>query len=244
MRSIVDAILYVLRAGGAWHLLPREPQVSAKQQVPAVGYGLPLVRLSGSRGYLRTARPCADHARPRASRTGRFTHGGRDDAQSVRSGGIGVAGARGYDAAEKVVGRKRHIMVDTGGRLLMNTASSAGVHDSHGGTALLSASRRSWPFVERCFADKAYAGKRVAKASPITVEVISATFGQRGFAVQPRGWVVERTLAWIGRCRRLARDHEATISSGVAFTTLAPRHDPRQTDGMEVMKWALSSLSR
>ena len=87
---------------------------------------------------------------------------------------------------------------------------------------MLGMARRFWPFIERCFADKAYAGKRVATASPsITVELVGAAPGQRGFAVQPRRWVVERTFAWIGRCRRLARNHEATISSGVAFTTLA-----------------------
>ena len=118
------------------------------------------------------------------------------DAQSVRSGGVGVAGERGYDAAKKVVGRKRHAMVDTDGRLLMNTASTASIHDSHGGVALLGMACRFWPFVERCFADKAYAGKRVATASPsITVELVGAAANQRGFAVQPRRWVVERTLA-------------------------------------------------
>ena len=95
------------------------------------------------------------------------------------------------------------------------------MHDSHGAVALLPASRRPWPFIQRCFADKAYAGKRVAAASPITVELVGAAPNQRGFAVQPRRWVVERTFAWIGRCRRLACDHEATVSSGVAFTTLA-----------------------
>jgi putative transposase len=213
MRSIMDAILYVLRAGGAWHLLPREfpPWGTVYRWFACLARAGTFERLAYVLTMLDRERAGRD-ASPTAAVI---------DAQSVRSGGVGVAGARGYDAAKKVVGRKRHIMVDTGGRLMMTTGSSAGVHDSHGGTALLPASRHPWPFLERCFADKAYAGERVAKASPITVEVIGAAPGQRGFAVQPRRWVVERTFAWIGRCRRLARDHEATISSGVAFTTLA-----------------------
>ena len=77
---------------------------------------------------------------------------------------------------------------------------------------------RSWP---AGFADRAYAGPRVARASPVAVTIIGSAPGQKGFAVQPRRWVVERSFAWFGRCRRLARDHEATVGSAVAFFTLA-----------------------
>ena len=213
MRSIMDAVLYVLRAGGAWRLLPKD--------FPPWGTVYRwFVRLARSGTFERLAHALTMLDRKRAGRAP-SPSAVVIDAQSVRSGGVGVAGTRGYDAAKKVVGRKRHAMVDTDGRLLLNTASVASVHDSHGAVALLPASRRPWPFIQRCFADKAYAGKRVAVASPITVELVGAPPGQRGFAVQPRRWVVERTFAWIGRCRRLARDHEATVSSGVAFTTLA-----------------------
>lgn len=68
---------------------------------------------------------------------------------------------------------------------------------------------------------RAYAGPRVAQASPVAVTLVGKPPGQKGFAVQPRRWVVERSFAWFGRCRRLARDHEATTSSAVAFFTLA-----------------------
>ena len=69
--------------------------------------------------------------------------------------------------------------------------------------------------------DRAHAGPRVAQASPVAVTLVGKPPGQKGFAVQPRRWVVERSFAWFGRCRRLARDHEATTSSAVAFFTLA-----------------------
>jgi transposase len=112
-------------------------------------------------------------------------------------------------------------LVDTDGRLLVAAVSPASLHDSHGGIALLRASRQPWPFLLRRFADRAYAGPRVAGATPIAVTLVGNPPGQRGFAVQPRRWVVERSLAWAGRCRRLARDHEATSSSALAFFVLA-----------------------
>jgi transposase len=72
-------------------------------------------------------------------------------------------------------------------------------------------------FVERVFADSAYAAERVAKATCITVEIVQKLPDQIGFSVHPRRWVVERLFAWIGRNRRLAKDFEATIASAEAF---------------------------
>lgn len=157
-----------------------------------------------------------ERAGPQASPTGCIL-----DAQAARSGGVGVKGARGYDPARRVVGRKRHALTDTDGRLLVAAVSPADLHDSHGGIALLRASRGLWPFLAHCFADRAYRGDRVGSATVIRVEIVEPEEGQKGFAVQPRHWVIERTFGWIARCRRLARDHEATLSSAIAFFTLA-----------------------
>ena len=112
-------------------------------------------------------------------------------------------------------------MADTDGRLLLATLSRASLHDSHDGIALLRAARRPWPFLARCFADRAYAGPRVAQAAPINVEVVGTPPGQKGFAVQPRRWAVERAFGWAGRRRRLARDHETTPSPALASFVLA-----------------------
>ena len=112
-------------------------------------------------------------------------------------------------------------MTDTDGRVLLAAISPANLHDSHGGVALLRASRRSWPFLARTFADRAYAGERVGQATSVKVTIVGAAQGQKGFAVQPRRWVIERTFGWLGRCRRLARDHEAKPSSALAFLMLA-----------------------
>ncbi len=93
----------------------------------------------------------------------------------------------------------------------------ASVQDRDGEGPLLRASRGSFPFIEKVFADNGYAGKKVAEATVIAVEIVRKNPDQVGFAVQPRRWVVERFFAWINRNRRLAKDFEATIDSARAF---------------------------
>ena len=112
-------------------------------------------------------------------------------------------------------------MTDMDGRLLVAAVSPSDLHDSHGAIALLRASRELFPFLIHCFADRAYRGERVGAATTITVEIVESMEGQKGFAVQPRRWVIERSFGKIARCRRLARDHEATASSALAFFVLA-----------------------
>lgn len=213
MRLVFDGVLYVLRTGCAWAHLPRE--------FPPPG--------TVHRWFLRLARSGAFEAMTRVLAALDRARAGRDplptaavmDAQAARSGTVGVAGPRGYDPARRVVGRKRHALVDTDGRLLGASVSPASLHDSHAGIGLMRASRGAWPFLQRCFADSAYAGERVGAATAIAVTVVSAEPGQKGFAVQPRRWVVERSFAHAGRCRRLARDHEATDDAALGFFVLA-----------------------
>ena len=213
MRSVLDAVLYVLRTGCAWRHLPHEfPPWSTVHRW--------FLRLSGSGVFERLAHALTMADRERAGRDA-SPSGAVMDAQAARTGGVGVKGERGYDPARRVVGRKRHALTDTDGRLLVAAISPADLHDSHGGVALLRASRDLWPFLAYCFADRAYRGERVGTATAIIVEVVEPEAGQKGFAVQPRRWVIERTFGWISRCRRLARDHEATPSSALAFFVLA-----------------------
>jgi len=137
------------------------------------------------------------------------------DSQSVKT--VEAGGPRGYDAGKKIKGRKRHAMVDTDGRTLVIRAHPADVQDRDGAIPLLKTSRRSFPFIERAFADSAYGARRVTDASPITIEIIKRLADQTGFQVLPRRWVVERSFAWINRNRRLAKDFEGTIASAEAF---------------------------
>lgn len=82
---------------------------------------------------------------------------------------------------------------------------------------LLQQSRHPHPFVSKAFADSAYSAARVTNATSISIEIVRKIAGQVGFTVHPRRWVVERTFAWLGRNRRLAKDFEATLSSATAF---------------------------
>ena len=208
MRAVFDGILYVLRTGCAWRHLPLEfPPWSTVHRW--------FLRLSHAGVFERLAHTLTTADRERAGRAA-SPSGAILDAQAARSGGVGVKDTRGYDPARRIVGSERHALTDIDGRLLVAAISPANLHDSHGGVTFLRASRNLWPFMAHCFADRAYRGDRVGSATAIAVEVVAPAEGQKGFAVQPRRWVIERTFGWIARCRRLARDHEATPSSALA----------------------------
>ena len=96
-----------------------------------------------------------------------------------------AGGPRGYDAGKKIKGRKRHALVDTDGRGLVLEAHPASIQDRDGGGPLLCASRGSFPFIEKVFADSGYAGEKVATATVIAVEIVRKSPDQVGFAVQP-----------------------------------------------------------
>ena len=108
-------------------------------------------------------------------------------------------------------------MVDTDGRALIIDPQPADIQDRDGAIPVLKISRKSYPFVEKAFADMGYSGDRPQNASLIDVEIVRKPPDQVGFAVHPRRWVVERFFAWISRNRRLWKDPEATIASATAF---------------------------
>ena len=131
----------------------------------------------------------------------------------------------GYDAGKKVKGRKRHILVDTLGLLLSVAVHPADIQDRDGAALVLDKRTRAlFPFIERIFADGGYRGPRVAAAAASTgswvVEIVKPNLLST-FVVLPKRWVVERTLAWISRNRRLARDFERYARTVVAFIRLA-----------------------
>jgi transposase len=144
-----------------------------------------------------------------------------NDSQSVKAP---HAQARGYDAGKKIVGRKRHIPVDTDGLLLMVNLTSADISDSAGGQMILDAIRKRWPWVKHLFADVAYDRTGMmdkAAFLDFVVDIICRSDDQKGFKVLPRRWVVERTFGWMIRWRRLVRDYEKRIDVSHAMILLA-----------------------
>jgi transposase len=135
-------------------------------------------------------------------------------------------GPSGYDAGKKIKGKKRHILVDTQGLLMHAIVHSADIQDRDGGVFVLSTLFGLHPFLKRLFADAGYQGKKFQsgqkKALPyLTTEIVRRSDKVKGFKVLPRRWVVERTFAWLGRCRRLARDWENLNHTALASLRLA-----------------------
>ena len=132
--------------------------------------------------------------------------------------------ASGYDAGKKVLGRKRHVLTDTIGLLLAVHVHPASVQDRDGAEALLREARRSFPFIERIIGDAGYQGQKmqaaVARTGSWELQIVRRCDRHR-FVVLPKRWIVERTLAWISRCRRLARDYERHARKAAAFVRLA-----------------------
>ncbi len=141
---------------------------------------------------------------------------------------------RGYDAGKRVKGRKRHILVDTLGNLLHVVVHSAALQDRAGAKLLLQTLPEVlYQRLERIWADGGYRGKLVKwvkKTFNVVLEIVlrlrsdAVTVPTAGFAVLPKRWIVERTLAWLGRYRRLSKDYEQLLENSEGMVLLASIH--------------------
>jgi transposase len=146
------------------------------------------------------------------------------DAQSVKtveeSGGI-----RGFDAHKWVKGRKRHLLVDTLGLPLSIYVSPADMPDAQGARHLLAGLKYFVPRLKKIWADAAYRGQDLAnwcqRVGDWELEVVQRTPGVRGFAVQPKRWVVERTFSWLSRNRRMSKDYERKVQTSETLIEVA-----------------------
>jgi len=213
LRQVLNAIWYVARTGCQWRALPKEyPKWSS------VYYHFRQWCRNGVWQQINTALRKLER-RQRGHQEDPTA--GIIDSQSAKTTEAG--GERGYDAGKKVNGRKRHIVVDTVGNLLEVVVHAAGIQDYHGAKLVLVKLTETVSTLQKIWADGMYANgglvEWVRDTLGITLEIVARDPGQEGFQVLPRRWVVERTLAWLGRYRRLSKDYErlTECSEGMVY---------------------------
>lgn len=215
MRLVINAILYITVGGIQWRMLPKEypPWQSVYTYF---------------RNWRKDGTWQRMHDTLRAlvrRRAGRHKHptAGSLDSQTVKTG-VTPHGLRGFDGGKKTTGRKRHILVDTGGLLLAVVVTAASVQDRDGARLLLQSMRGFCKKLRLIWVDGGYRGALLAWVAlnfHCRLQPVLRPDGNKSFAILPRRWVVERTFAWLALHRRHARDYERLACNSEAFIQIA-----------------------
>jgi putative transposase len=216
LRDIFDAIFYVLRSGCPWRMLPGD-----FPPWQTVFYHFRRFRLRGLWHRVFAILRAAERKRA-----------GKDpdpsaaimDSQSIKTTEEGGR-SNGYDAHKNVKGRKRHLLVDTLGLPLSVYVTSADVQDRAGARLLLAGLKPLVPRLKKLWADGAYSGKELAKwcdeQGGWELEIVERDKEAEGFEVVAKQWIVERTLGWLRRERRLAKDYERKVQTSETLIEVA-----------------------
>ena len=211
-RQILDAVRYLVDNGVKWAALPTDFPPYKRVHAFFTRWrdtGLLTELHDRMRAAVRTAE--GRNPEPTAAII---------DSQSVKAAATVHDSTRGYDGAKKINGRKRHLITDTLGLLLMILVTPADAGDRATAAAILPALKTKFRTVRRIWADSGYTGDLVTWAMSklaLAIEIVKRTDDLSGFRVVPRRWVVERTFGWLMRSRRLARDYETRTDSAQAM---------------------------
>jgi len=222
LRSIFDAIFYLLKNGCVWRDIPGEYPPTG-----IVYYYFKIWRDSGLIEYL-----CLELGGDYRELMGkeRSPSVGIIDAQSTKNTAVSGQSESGYDAGKKIKGRKRHLMVDTLGLIIVVWVTSADWQDRDAASwlfAKLYMNRFDFPRLKTFFADGGYKGKLVRFVKKIysrltwELKIVKRPENLNTFKVLPMRWIVERSFAWHDNCRRLSKDYERKTESAEAFIYLA-----------------------
>lgn len=220
-RAVINAILYLLRSGCAWRLLPHD---FPKWQTV---YGI-LLQWRNDGTWQRIHDTLRDQLRVREGRK-KSPSAAIIDSQTVKTTEVG--GVRGYDAGKKINGRKRHIVVDTLGLLLAVVVHGADIQDYDGAVLVLGVLGKLKARFHRLkviFADSAYGRNSlpdcVRQAFGWLLQTVLRPAKVKGFVVLPKRWIVERTFGWLGRYRRHSKDYERETATSEAMIYIAMTH--------------------
>ena len=220
VREVMNGVMYVLSTGCQWRAIPKDlpPKSTVFAYLDLWSYDGTLERIHHEL-YVR----CREQAEREASPTAAVI-----DSQSVKSAEKGGPRSTRMATMQERKSRveKRHILVDTLGLLLHAVVHPADIQDRDGGILLLSTLFGLFPFLKKLFADGGYQGPQfqeaLAKVLPqLNVEIVKRSDQAKGFEVLPKRWIVERTFAWLSRCRRLAKDLENLTRTALTFVKLA-----------------------
>ncbi|HEY3857220.1 MAG TPA: IS5 family transposase [Verrucomicrobiae bacterium] len=215
LRELLNAIFYLVKTGCQWRNL-------AKDFAPW-GTVYHYFRLWKNNGLWEQINAHLREQLRQVEERHRDASAGIVDSQSVKS--TECSDQRGYDAGKKVNGRKRHVLVDTIGLILLVMVLPANIQDRDGARQLLRAyfaggTRRR---VRHIWADGGYAGALLEWSRKLwhcTIKIVKRS-DLHVFKVLPRRWVVERTFGWLGRSRRLNRDYERQAKTGEIMVYMA-----------------------